>query len=347
MTAETVQGLTPEQLSFFNENGYLLIPDALSPDTVKQLLEDTNKMLNEFPLDEHPMTKFSTGGDDGADHVGDSYFLESGDKVRFFFEEGRLFMERSLGRQHAKTLPDAFDKSGSLTKPKHRAINKIGHYLHELSPSFRSISLSARNAAIASSLGFRDPRVLQSMVICKQPEIGGAVPPHQDSTFLYTDPPSAVGWWYALEDATKENGCLSFAAGSHKRAAIEKRFVRTGGGTGFIDNEGAKFPKNINPETQAEKEYEMVEKEEKYDMGEVKAGTLVLIHGNILHKSEKNTSEKSRNIYTFHVIEGEDKYDERNWLQPPEKGFSRLSQGQTTTNGANSMEPTNKLAKDW
>ena len=120
-----------------------------------------------------------------------------------------------------------------------------------------------------------------------------------------------------------------------------------GSGTGFIDNEGAKFPKNINPETQAEKEYEMVEKEEKYDMGEVKAGTLVLIHGNILHKSEKNTSEKSRNIYTFHVIEGEDKYDERNWLQPPEKGFSRLSQGQTTTNGANSMEPTNKLAKDW
>ncbi|EFQ92738.1 hypothetical protein PTT_10096 [Pyrenophora teres f. teres 0-1] len=81
MTAETVQGLTSEQLAFFNQNGYLLIPDALSQDTVKQLLEDTNKMLNEFPLDEHPMTKFSTGGDDGADHVGDSYFLESGDKT--------------------------------------------------------------------------------------------------------------------------------------------------------------------------------------------------------------------------------------------------------------------------
>lgn len=246
----------------------------------------------------------------------------------------------------ANAITDAFDKSGSLTKPKHRAINKIGHYLHELSPSFRSISLSDRNAAIAASLGFRDPRVLQSMVICKQPEIGGAVPPHQDSTFLYTDPPSAVGWWYALEDATQENGCLSFAAGSHKRAAIDKRFVRTGNGTGFIDNDGSKFPKSITPES--EKGYEMVEKEEKYAMGEVKAGTLVLIHGNILHKSEKNTSEKSRNIYTFHVIEGEQKYDEKNWLQPPAQGFSKLFREQAeAANGANGADSSNRLAKDW
>ncbi|KAF2114392.1 phytanoyl-CoA dioxygenase family protein [Lophiotrema nucula] len=312
MAPQTADGLTPEQLSFFEENGYLLVPDALSPETVKTLLEDTNKRLDEFSLDDHPMTKFSTGGEDGANHVGDKYFLESGDKVRFFFEE------------------DAFDKEGNLAKPKQRAINKIGHYLHELSPSFRSISLSSRNAAIARSIGFKDPRVLQSMVICKQPEIGGAVPPHQDSTFLYTDPPSAVGWWYALEDATQENGCLSFAAGSQKREPISKRFVRTGNGdsegTGFIDNDGAKFPKRLlDLQNGTTNGVNGEKKQEVYEMGEVKAGTLVLIHGNILHKSEKNVSGKSRFIYTFHVIEGEQKYDERNWLQPPKEGFSRLN----------------------
>jgi len=82
-------GLTPEQLDFFNENGYAIIPDALSPDTVSELLSTTNNMLNEFSLDDHPMTKFSTGGESGEDHVGDDYFLESGDKIRFFFEEGK------------------------------------------------------------------------------------------------------------------------------------------------------------------------------------------------------------------------------------------------------------------
>jgi phytanoyl-CoA hydroxylase len=42
-------------------------------------------------------------------------------------------------------------------------------------------------------------------------------------------------------------------------------------------------------------------------------GTLVIIHGNVLHKSEANRSLNSRYIYTFHVIEGEAMYDEKNW----------------------------------
>ena len=42
-------------------------------------------------------------------------------------------------------------------------------------------------------------------------------------------------------------------------------------------------------------------------------GTLVVIHGNVLHKSEANRSNKSRYIYTFHVIEGANTYDDKNW----------------------------------
>jgi ectoine hydroxylase-related dioxygenase (phytanoyl-CoA dioxygenase family) len=183
------------------------------------------------------------------------------------------------------------------------------------------------------------------MVICKQPEIRGAVPPHQDSTFLYTDPPSAVGFWYALEDATLENGCLSFLPGSHRWAGIERRLVRKNGaleGTEMVSNEGgAKFP--VFPEEEwfgkgkresVAEQYreeglleEYNNKEGEYVPGEVKAGSLVLIHGNLLHKSEKNTSPKGRIIYTFHVIEGDEsacKYDERNWLQPPAEGFTQL-----------------------
>lgn len=291
--------LTAEQLASYKTNGYLLIPNALSPAIVSTLLSETNHMLSSFSLTDHPMTKFSTGEKDS--HVGDDYFLTSGNKVRFFFEE------------------DAFSPAGELTKPKHRAINKIGHYLHELSPPFRKATFTPLHREIAKAMGFRDPRVLQSMIICKQPEIGGRVPPHQDSTFLYTNPPSAVGFWIALEDATIDNGCLSFAKGSHRRAPVKSRFVRKEeGGTGFEDVAGAKFPENVEIRELGKEE------EEGYELGEVKAGTLVLIHGNLLHKSERNLSGKSRFIYTFHVIEGENDYDGRNWLQPPEKGFTRL-----------------------
>lgn len=86
-STDLTKGLTQEQLEFWDTNGYLLIPDALSQAQVAELLGESNKMLNDFPLEDHPMTKFSTG--EKSDHVGDQYFLESGDKVRFFFEEGK------------------------------------------------------------------------------------------------------------------------------------------------------------------------------------------------------------------------------------------------------------------
>ncbi len=303
-SSEPAPGLTTKQLASFQRDGYLIIPDYLSAKICQTLLSQTHQLLTDFPLADHPMTKFTTGTDsDGnstsKDHVGDDYFLSSGDKVRFFFEE------------------DAFDsKSGELSKPKEKAINKIGHNLHGVIPEFGNVShageIGRRNAAIAQDLGYRDPRLLQSMVICKQPEIGGAVPPHQDSTFLYTKQPSAVGFWIALEDAMVDNGCLSFAPGSHRRASIKERFVRKAdnSGTTFEPvSEDGQWPRNFEHEASLDKE--------DYVLGEVKAGSLVLIHGNILHKSEKNTSQKGRIIYTFHLIEGNEHFDEKNWLQIP------------------------------
>ena len=50
----------------------------------------------------------------------------------------------------------------------------------------------------------------------------------------YTSPPSALGFWIALEMCTSENGALSFLPGSHLTAPIAKRLVRLpSGGTGF------------------------------------------------------------------------------------------------------------------
>jgi Phytanoyl-CoA dioxygenase (PhyH) len=47
--------------------------------------------------------------------------------------------------------------------------------------------------------GLREPQLLQSMYIFKQPRTGGEVAWHADHTYLWTEPPSVVGIWFAID----------------------------------------------------------------------------------------------------------------------------------------------------
>ena len=122
---------------------------------------------------------------------------------------------------------EAIDGSGEFIEEKHHAVNKIGHALHELDPVFSNFSYSSDIKKLARGVGLRKPSMIQSMVICKQPFIGGEVNIHQDPTFLYTEPETCVGFWIALEDATVENGCMWAAAGGHS-SSLRHRFRKNG-----------------------------------------------------------------------------------------------------------------------
>lgn len=52
------------------------------------------------------------------------------------------------------------------------------------------------------------------------------VTPHQDGSFLRNEPLSLFGFWFPLDDATVDNGCLWYAPGSH-RMPVTRNFVRT------------------------------------------------------------------------------------------------------------------------
>jgi ectoine hydroxylase-related dioxygenase (phytanoyl-CoA dioxygenase family) len=181
-----------------------------------------------------------------------------------------------------------------------------------LSPPFRAVTARPELKSIARSLSFLDPVVVQSMAILKPPRIGGEVVPHQDSTFLYTDPPSAVGVWIPTEKCTEENGCLWFWAGSHKTHPIASRFIRDPErvGTKFISTGEVAGPEPTDKD---------------WIPLPCNAGDLVLIHGSAVHKSEHNHSDKTRYAYTFHLLEGNNKYPADNWLQNSgREPFTRL-----------------------
>lgn len=56
-------------LEKFEHDGYLVMPNFLPPETVALLRERVGQLLDEFSLEGHPMTKFSTG--EIEPHVGD------------------------------------------------------------------------------------------------------------------------------------------------------------------------------------------------------------------------------------------------------------------------------------
>jgi phytanoyl-CoA hydroxylase len=277
--------ISTEQLAQYHEDGFLILSDFVSVTSCDRLRARAEQLVHDF--DASRVTSiFSTHE---QNRLSDDYFLESGDKIRFFFEE------------------DAFFPDGKLKKAKERSINKIGHALHELDPVFREFSTTPDVQQLVVDLGVDQPLLLQSMYIFKQPEIGGEVTCHQDSTFLFTEPQDIAGLWFALEDATLENGCLWAIPGGHK-LGLKSRWVRDGAG-------GMKFDV-FDPSPFAE---------ERLVPLEVKKGSLILLSGLLPHKSLANRSQKSRHAYTLHVISANSRYPANNWLQRspdmPLRGF--------------------------
>lgn len=217
----------------------------------------------------------------------DTYFLESGDKIRCFLEEDGI------------------------------SVNKIGHAMHDLDPVFEEFSRDPRLAAIAAEAGLRQPLLYQSMYIFKKPRVGGEVRWHQDASFFYTQPLSVTAFWFALDDATIENGCLWVQPGGHT-SPLRQRFVVRDGTAALETLDQTPWP----DENQAVPL-------------EVKSGTLVVFNGLLPHYSAPNRSDKPRHAYTLHAVDAAAAYAKENWLQRdaslPARGFTSAHSSETGT----------------
>jgi len=272
-------------LADFRAHGVIILEDFVSPVRCRELREHTLGLIDAFDPAEvrHVFSALE------QTQLGDSYFEESGDKIRYFFEK------------------DAFDERGELRQPKEQSLNKMGHAMHDLDPVFDAFSRTPELAAAVASLGYAEAVILQSMYIFKPPRIGGEVHCHQDSTFLYTEPESCIGFWFALEDATVENGCMQFIPGAHKGPLKELHYRANDGRMAFRTLDATPWPEGATIPAEA------------------KTGTLVIFDGRAPHLSGPNLSAKSRHAYTLHVIDQRSHYPATNWLQRaadmPLRGF--------------------------
>ena len=282
--------LDKDRREAWERDGFVVLPGFVSPDRVESLRRRIDELVAGYAsqgLPDGAATVFSTTE---QTHAQDDWFLTSADVIRPFFENG------------------AFDADGNLVAPMDRALNKMGHALHDLDPAFDQFSRTSDLASLVAELGVTDPLLLQSMVIFKPPRIGGEVVCHCDHSFLWTDPQTVIGLWFALDDATVANGCMWAIPGGHVGGA-RTRFR--------LDGSGGTTTDILDPTP--------------YDHGdlvpmEAEAGTLIAFHGCLPHWSGANTSHRPRLAYTLHVIDGMAHYRADNWLQRgadlPLRGFA-------------------------
>ncbi len=277
--------LTEDMVAAYREAGVIVLKGFVVREECARLRQRALELVDDFDPTE-VRSIFSTTKQTQLD---DSYFIDSGDKIRFFLED------------------DAFDKDGALLQEKEHCLNKMGHAMHDLDGVFDSFSRTPELAAAIRAIGLDNPAILQSMYIFKPPNIGGEVICHQDSTYIYTEPESCVGFWFALEDATLENGCMQFIPGAHNLPLRRRNYRKADG----------KLVTEVLDDTPWPEEHKIA--------AEAEAGTLVIFDGRAPHLSAANRSPKSRHAYTLHVIDRRCRYPAENWLQRgddlPLRGF--------------------------
>jgi phytanoyl-CoA hydroxylase len=268
------------------DQGYAVLEGVIPQTAIDSIRMAASRIVAEFDISAH-RSVFSTRD---RDRGRDDYFMQSAEAVHCFLEA------------------DALDGEGTLLESKEQAINKIGHAMHDLVPEFTDFCRQPIFTQCLRAIGYQAPVLWQTMYIFKQARIGGEVRWHQDASYLISEPSSVVGFWIALEDAHRDNGCLWVQPGGHRSPLREIYEVDHSTLSGTLRNlDDTPWPS--------------------VDEGiavEVPAGSLVIFNDHMPHYSSQNRSENSRQAFTMHFAEESAGWLEKNWLQRPRLGHFKL-----------------------
>lgn len=176
------------------------------------------------------------------------------------------------------------------------------HFPHKLSPLFQQVMKHPRIVEALTQVVGPNVKSMQSMLFIKSAGKPGQAW-HQDEYFIPTRDRSLTAAWIALDDATRENGCLWAIPGSHTGIIWPQRehgdfetFDCTG--------EAFDFPYADDDAVSIE----------------VKAGSVVMFNGYLLHRSLPNRAKGGyRRALVNHYMSAESLLP---WLPDPDRGIA-------------------------
>lgn len=222
--------ISKHEKQFFDVKGYLVIPDLVSREQLKELRDMVDRVM-----------------------------------------DGKLVPERNgvQGDFHLQLEPAIKDDPAIPRKDK---IRVAFHLCHCHSFFWDHVTRPEILDVVESLIG---PRILlyTDQMFAKPAHHGSEVPFHQDSAY-WTNvyPHNMISCWFALDDATVENGCVRMIPGSHKRLLPHREYE---------GNQQYGIPAeevDVNAEVPVE----------------IKAGGALFHHSLTVHRSFPNRSDKSR-----------------------------------------------------
>jgi len=209
----------------------------------------------------------------------------------FFIENGYLIYENILAKDEIIYLKNIYEKflSGEIDSKGNRSdlsgLKKTnGEQITQIMrPSLILKELGNHEiykkvSQFAKTLLGDDLEVDFDMLIDKAPNTNMETPWHQDEAYWLDMPDKrAVSCWIALDDVTKENGCMWFTPKSHLLGMKPHIQINNGGAMKCEGNEDGSFA------------------------AEIKAGSCSFHHGRTLHYSRSNSTSTRRRAFIINL----------------------------------------------
>lgn len=269
--------LSDEQIASYRDNGFIVLEGFLTPEETEYWRENTQEAVDQRLATLQSATNGTVSG------VSDSV------------------AELEANRLKSNADPDGY-YSQVFTQCLKLAETHAG--MHEL---MHNPQLGKLLATLAGVDGIR---IWHDQALFKPP-FGNPTGWHLDNPYWSFSSPNAISLWVALDDATKDNGCLYYVPGSHKTATYKN--VPIGKNQGDLFKVYPEWRK-INPVPCA-----------------APAGSAVIHNGLTAHGAGANMTNKPRRAMTCaYMPDGETFNGVQNIL--PEAYFKSLKIGDTLNN---------------